>query len=102
MTPIGLYEPVYGGPGFRGRLLYQTTATVRRGGQRATVEEEGGDVQIGIERVRVTYLDPRLAAGHYARVLGFWYKVAGVRPVPPYGIGGDLQLELYARVQIVE
>ena len=99
MVTVTLYEPVYGEGAHSGRKLYDAVGTLRRQAPRSTVEEEGGDVQIGSEQIKVTYLDPRVRSGWYAQMFGQWYRVSGVRQAPPKGIAGYLDLEPNADVR---
>lgn len=100
MIQLEIYEPIYGAGAHSGRLMYVAAGRVRRG-VRGTVEEEGGDVQVGREQVRVLFLDRRIRSGWYARLYGQWFRVAGVRPVPPYGVQGDLDLDPNADVRVI-
>jgi len=104
VVALQIFEPVYdtSGGAPRGLFLYNAMGRIGRQAPRATVEEEGGDVEVGTESVRVTYLDPRVLPGWFARLYGQWFVITGARGVPPYGIEGDLQLTIHAPIQVIQ
>ncbi|MYD12209.1 MAG: hypothetical protein F4X00_01180 [Gemmatimonadetes bacterium] len=100
-VPLHLYQPV-SRDAHSGRLIYSPTARIGRTAPRATFDDDGGEVEVGRERVRIAFLDRRVRSGWFAMLLGRCYKVTGVRRAPPFGIGGDLTLQPYGAVTIVE
>ena len=100
MPRLILYRPVRDGGAARAEKVLDAIGDLEGQGQRATVEEAGGDVAIGRERVRLAYLDPRVLPGWFAVLLGSWYRVTGVRALPPHGIAGLLTLELRGAVEV--
>lgn len=99
-APLTLYEPLYRTGIPTGRRLYTAMATPARKGQRDTLEEEGGEIEVGREVVRIPYLDPRVRSGWFASYVGSWFRVEGVRQNPPHGIAGTLTLSPHVPITV--
>lgn len=101
MVTVTLYEPQYGTGEARGRRIYDAVGRLNSSGARSTLTEEGGEVEVGRESLRLTYLDPRVKSGWFAQLWGRWFRVTGARSVPPRGVKGDIELEPHTPVTIV-